>query len=1191
MPRSEEASWKLRQLCSRKGVDVADVLAFMATLSPEERLAAVREGNSNGKTPLHYAAQLRPKGAELCRALLEASAEVDATTRRGHTPLLFAAGRGHGEVVRFLLSAGANCRIVAASGEAPWNACSPHLDEDARAAQLEYEQASLACRARRVEEEEPDGEVALARSIVSALDDEGSEEALSSALVAAAVEDKFALRTAVRMIFSQKPRDKRALPRVLAACREQNLLRELQKRSRRARSSGMSRILTSLFIELRNTNVADEVPVAELVAAAMPDLVLTMEVLYTRTCCEACQSHFRELWPASLPKSKYFGELAWAIVGHQQNQGRQRAFALCRDWVLLLRWAARLGGQEERRTRGGRWTCEHSHRNPGGSGAAPAVQGAAARLPGAAWPRAEGTSSQPRGARGCAEQAPALPHRGVLLRGPCRGPGRAEEARLSPSMMLALDTEWGDCSQQSPPSVIQVAIPGAAWVLDVLKLAEADLRELLHWVLDQEVQLLGFHFASDLPRLQLLVPHTRWAQVRDLQREAMQLAKKKGHTPGLGKLCELYLEKHLDKSLQCSDWDQRPLSAEQIRYAAADAAVLLDLAEAMDAAKVKSGGLGPKTSAVLLPAPEALAQDRHLGSPECFDLVLAMEPLGYLDLSEYAEQLRPFIRRREKEEDRRNQVQLICVEFRERLEDARDELYSAGYYLADHEALPRMRQAVRKAGHDVGLLGLPSREKEQKKAAETQQDTAAEPIAVPQPPSKGGKQFSLDAELARGIPLHHALRAFGRLWKASPMDLELQQRERLWQLSAPVKKFDIFLSHTWHSPGTWKYLALLLQSSCPVVFCVWAFAAALIFGLCMMDILPLPFRRQDDNLPETYPLGCWILLSNLASLVTIFAWPYLPQLKSMMCFLDAVSINQADGQLMEQGVYGIGGFLSISQELRILWTPLYLSRLWCVFEIAMYRKANPTGKITLAPVHLEVTALCLWLTMVILSLVQWSAWVRGVTAQTKIASLVLATVPVGCAIQKLRRSVHTQRQLLQALANFDLDAAGCRRDFDKKFVHDSIEQCYGSTGAFTEYVRGPLREELLASSFGMPLRYYLVIVSPGFCVSLEETVSLMKGQAPWQSVLSFMFARTIGAQVSLALGCQLCIYMCTRFSSPHAKVWVETLRSAAIVVVCTLVAICGVDLSLRVRQFGLGASAIWALLALGATFLSFRKRA
>ena len=48
--------------------------------------------------PLHYAAQLRPKdGATVCAALLKHRAQLDATTRRGHTALLFAAGRGHGE--------------------------------------------------------------------------------------------------------------------------------------------------------------------------------------------------------------------------------------------------------------------------------------------------------------------------------------------------------------------------------------------------------------------------------------------------------------------------------------------------------------------------------------------------------------------------------------------------------------------------------------------------------------------------------------------------------------------------------------------------------------------------------------------------------------------------------------------------------------------------------------------------------------------------------------------------------------------------------------------------------------------------------------------------------------------------------------------------------------------------------------
>ena len=34
--------------------------------------------------------------------------------------------------------------------------------------------------------------------------------------------------------------------------------------------------------------------------------------------------------------------------------------------------------------------------------------------------------------------------------------------------------------------------------------------------------------------------------------------------------------------------------------------------------------------------------------------------------------------------DKRPQVQLLCMERKERFEDARDELYSAGYYLADH---------------------------------------------------------------------------------------------------------------------------------------------------------------------------------------------------------------------------------------------------------------------------------------------------------------------------------------------------------------------------------------------------------------------------------------------------------------------------------------------------------------------------
>ncbi len=46
---------------------------------------------------------------------------------------------------------------------------------------------------------------------------------------------------------------------------------------------------------------------------------------------------------------------------------------------------------------------------------------------------------------------------------------------------------------------------------------------------------------------------------------------------GLSALCDAQLGLPLDKQLQCSAWGKRPLSSDQLRYAAADAACLLAL--------------------------------------------------------------------------------------------------------------------------------------------------------------------------------------------------------------------------------------------------------------------------------------------------------------------------------------------------------------------------------------------------------------------------------------------------------------------------------------------------------------------------------------------------------------------------------------------------------------------------------------
>jgi len=53
------------------------------------------------------------------------------------------------------------------------------------------------------------------------------------------------------------------------------------------------------------------------------------------------------------------------------------------------------------------------------------------------------------------------------------------------------------------------------------------------------------------------------------------LSPSKGPGDGLARLCAEVLGRSLDKQLQCSDWEQRPLSDAQVRYAALDAWALL----------------------------------------------------------------------------------------------------------------------------------------------------------------------------------------------------------------------------------------------------------------------------------------------------------------------------------------------------------------------------------------------------------------------------------------------------------------------------------------------------------------------------------------------------------------------------------------------------------------------------------------
>ena len=104
--------------------------------------------------------------------------------------------------------------------------------------------------------------------------------------------------------------------------------------------------------------------------------------------------------------------------------------------------------------------------------------------------------------------------------------------------------------------------------------------------------------------------------------------------------------------------------------------------------------------------------------------------------------------------------------------------------------------------------------------------------------------------------------------------------------------------------------------------------------LCHADILPMPLKYLPgpESLPEVCPLGPWVLIfGSFGTVLGLLLSPYCPRCKpNDMCFIDAACVHQTDPNLMKRGIHGIGGFLLVSKELRIIWSPIYLTRLWCV---------------------------------------------------------------------------------------------------------------------------------------------------------------------------------------------------------------------------------------------------------------------
>ena len=193
----------------------------------------------------------------------------------------------------------------------------------------------------------------------------------------------------------------------------------------------------------------------------------------------------------------------------------------------------------------------------------------------------------------------------------------------------------------------------------------------------------------------------------------------------------------------------------------------------------------------------------------------------------------------------------------------------------------------------------------------------------------------------RSVPVHRVLHGGAKKFASS------EGVATDYELSAPTEQIDYFLSHSWRASRMHKYLTLWMFFRLPAATAGAVLFSLLAFVLTLTDVLPpmtSNFTERFDDLEQDGEGGPVSLWASLSAIVGFFAGAMIQGMserhlsKGKGCFLDKLCIHQTDVGLKKQGIRSIGLFLRRSDQMFILWSPEYFTRLWCCFEVAAFEK-------------------------------------------------------------------------------------------------------------------------------------------------------------------------------------------------------------------------------------------------------------
>ena len=388
--------------------------------------------------------------------------------------------------------------------------------------------------------------------------------------------------------------------------------------------------------------------------------------------------------------------------------------------------------------------------------------------------------------------------------------------------------------------------------------------------------------------------------------------------------------------------------------------------------------------------------------------------------------------------------------------------------------------------------------------------------------------------MQRGVSIAETLMRWRSVFHTNPDRMTLSDREQLFERSEVVGSLDAFVSHSWKSRGRYKWAALVFHELgivplvAAIVACLMmAWQSAAFHIACDSNgnpIINLPVLRETmvAGLPTVtvaspweYVLGISVALSSAVFLLAMQRRRYY--------FVDAACIPQTDRAQKVQAIRHLAGFVALSQRLLVLWDEHYFTRLWCVYELAVFQAVHPNRPVIFLPLQCAAASFVMlgliflginlfaigWVVVVHVTM-PWSSVyslfvmpptvaslrprasprhhlrsIRFSNTQFDVPSPPSCRRPAPCCAQVWAvhffgqvaaafwgASAVFQRILLQqTLDSFDVRQAGCSCTTDREEIYAAIEGMHmhhggGGLDAFNRMVRTTLKDQVLQRLYG-----------------------------------------------------------------------------------------------------------------------------